>query len=126
MNCVICHYQPWEERMQTAHEHGTLVLLQNLEPSYTSAEVEVILILEHGFFNFCCASLCCHIIEHCKLGAVFLQVSGWLPLFCSLFPGFYNFGTAVHCRACFLSCSKLWLPLCIVVFLGVYSSQFII
>ncbi|XP_061950608.1 protein ANTI-SILENCING 1-like isoform X1 [Populus nigra] len=31
---------PWEETMQTAHEQGTLVLLQNLDPSYTSAEVE--------------------------------------------------------------------------------------
>ncbi|KAL9338886.1 hypothetical protein Peur_067901 [Populus x canadensis] len=30
----------WEETMQTAHEQGTLVLLQNLDPSYTSAEVE--------------------------------------------------------------------------------------
>ncbi|KAJ6295533.1 hypothetical protein OIU78_023542 [Salix suchowensis] len=34
---------PWEERMQTAHEQGTLVLLQNLDPSYTSAEVEDII-----------------------------------------------------------------------------------
>ncbi|XWS17746.1 hypothetical protein CRYUN_Cryun33cG0093800 [Craigia yunnanensis] len=31
---------PWEERMQDAHEQGTLVLLQNLDPAYTSAEVE--------------------------------------------------------------------------------------
>lgn len=31
---------PWEERMQDAHEHGTLVLFQNLDPAYTSAEVE--------------------------------------------------------------------------------------
>jgi hypothetical protein len=37
--------------MQTAHEQGTLVLLQNLDPSYTSAEVEVILILEYIFFT---------------------------------------------------------------------------
>lgn len=34
---------PWEERMQNAHEQGTLVLLQNLDPSYTSEEVEDII-----------------------------------------------------------------------------------
>ena len=32
--------------MKTANEQGTLVLLQNLDPVYTSAEVEVLLILE--------------------------------------------------------------------------------
>lgn len=31
---------PWEERLQTAQELGTLVLLSNLDPSYTSFEVE--------------------------------------------------------------------------------------
>ncbi|XP_022730398.1 protein ANTI-SILENCING 1 isoform X2 [Durio zibethinus] len=31
---------PWEERMQDAHEHGTLVLFQNLDSAYTSADVE--------------------------------------------------------------------------------------
>ncbi|XP_021275884.1 protein ANTI-SILENCING 1 isoform X2 [Herrania umbratica] len=31
---------PWEERMQDAHEHGRLVLFQNLDPCCTSAEVE--------------------------------------------------------------------------------------
>ncbi|KAK9266277.1 hypothetical protein L1049_001798 [Liquidambar formosana] len=31
---------PWEERMQRAHEQGTLVLLENLDPSYASSEVE--------------------------------------------------------------------------------------
>ncbi|KAJ7951855.1 Bromo-adjacent domain-containing protein, putative isoform 1 [Quillaja saponaria] len=31
---------PWEERLQRAQEVGTLVLLNNLDPSYTSAEVE--------------------------------------------------------------------------------------
>ncbi|KAG6740405.1 hypothetical protein POTOM_055854 [Populus tomentosa] len=36
---------PWEETMQTAHEQGTLVLLQNLDPSYTSAEVEWFLLV---------------------------------------------------------------------------------
>ncbi|KAA8525308.1 hypothetical protein F0562_007163 [Nyssa sinensis] len=34
---------PWEERMQSAHEEGKLVLLQNLDPEYTSAEVEDII-----------------------------------------------------------------------------------
>uniref|UniRef100_A0A2P2IIU1 Uncharacterized protein n=1 Tax=Rhizophora mucronata TaxID=61149 RepID=A0A2P2IIU1_RHIMU len=34
---------PWEERMKSAHQQGTLVLLRNLDPSCTSAEVEVIL-----------------------------------------------------------------------------------
>jgi hypothetical protein len=36
--------------MKTANEQGTLVLLQNLDPVYTSAEVEVLLILELWFF----------------------------------------------------------------------------
>jgi hypothetical protein len=36
--------------MKTANEQGTLVLLQNLDPAYTSAEVEVVLILELCFF----------------------------------------------------------------------------
>jgi hypothetical protein len=49
MNFLI-HHQPWEERMKTANEQGTLVLLQNLDPVYTSAEVEVLLILELWFF----------------------------------------------------------------------------
>ncbi|KAE8722721.1 hypothetical protein F3Y22_tig00013738pilonHSYRG00070 [Hibiscus syriacus] len=31
---------PWEERMQDAHEQGKLVLFQNLDPAYTSADVE--------------------------------------------------------------------------------------
>ena len=33
--------QPWEERMMSAHEQGTLVHLSNLDPEYTSGEVEV-------------------------------------------------------------------------------------
>ncbi|XP_016450985.2 protein ANTI-SILENCING 1-like [Nicotiana tabacum] len=32
--------QPWNERLHVAQERGTLVLLENLDPSYTSAEVE--------------------------------------------------------------------------------------
>ncbi|GMI92538.1 ANTI-SILENCING 1, Increase in Bonsai Methylation 2, SHOOT GROWTH 1 [Hibiscus trionum] len=31
---------PWEERMQDAHEQGKLVLFQNLDPTYSSADVE--------------------------------------------------------------------------------------
>ncbi|GLT85402.1 hypothetical protein SLE2022_035920 [Rubroshorea leprosula] len=31
---------PWEERMKNAHEEETLVLLQNLDPAYTSADVQ--------------------------------------------------------------------------------------
>ncbi|KAL0010581.1 hypothetical protein SO802_005689 [Lithocarpus litseifolius] len=31
---------PWDQRLQTAEEMGTLVLLDNLDPSYTSLEVE--------------------------------------------------------------------------------------
>ncbi|KAI4380184.1 hypothetical protein MLD38_006403 [Melastoma candidum] len=44
---------PWEERLQTARELGTLVLLQNLDPSYTSAEVEDI--VRWGFDEGCSA-----------------------------------------------------------------------
>ncbi|KAL7162370.1 hypothetical protein ACSBR2_042785 [Camellia fascicularis] len=32
--------EPWEERIQRAYEKGTLVFLENLDPSYTSSEVE--------------------------------------------------------------------------------------
>ncbi|CAL8996598.1 unnamed protein product [Prunus brigantina] len=46
---------PWEDRMQTAHEQGTLVLLQNLDPAYTSAEVEDI--VWHGFKESCTAKM---------------------------------------------------------------------
>ncbi|VFQ67584.1 unnamed protein product [Cuscuta campestris] len=35
--------QPWEERMLMAQEKGTLVLLGNLDPSFTSIDVESIL-----------------------------------------------------------------------------------
>ncbi|KAK8679523.1 hypothetical protein V6N13_144972 [Hibiscus sabdariffa] len=31
---------PWKDRMQDAQEHGKLVLFQNLDPAYTSANVE--------------------------------------------------------------------------------------
>ncbi|KAI3835325.1 hypothetical protein MKW98_020441 [Papaver atlanticum] len=46
---------PWEERMETAHDQGTLVLLENLDPSYTSAEVEDI--IWHGFQENCTAKV---------------------------------------------------------------------
>lgn len=49
---------PWEERMQTAHQQGTLVLLQNLDPAYTSAEVEDI--VWHGFKESCTARMIQH------------------------------------------------------------------
>ncbi|XP_071933798.1 protein ANTI-SILENCING 1-like [Coffea arabica] len=32
--------QSWDDRMNAAHEKGTLVLFENLDPSYTSTEVE--------------------------------------------------------------------------------------
>eukprot|EP00262_Sarcandra_glabra_P018042 TRINITY_DN637_c0_g4_i1.p1 TRINITY_DN637_c0_g4~~TRINITY_DN637_c0_g4_i1.p1 ORF type:complete len:418 (-),score=87.55 TRINITY_DN637_c0_g4_i1:248-1387(-) len=44
---------PWEERLQTAYEQGTLVLLENLDPAYTSTEVEDI--VWHGFRENCTA-----------------------------------------------------------------------
>ncbi|GLU14588.1 hypothetical protein SLE2022_311490 [Rubroshorea leprosula] len=34
------HKLPWEQRLQTAQESGTLLLLENLDPSFTSAEVQ--------------------------------------------------------------------------------------
>lgn len=34
---------PWEEVMQTSNEQGTLILLENLNPEYTSGEVEDII-----------------------------------------------------------------------------------
>ncbi|XP_042519352.1 protein ANTI-SILENCING 1 isoform X2 [Macadamia integrifolia] len=46
---------PWEERMQTAHEQGTLVLLSNLYPGYSSADVEEI--VWEGFREKCSAKM---------------------------------------------------------------------
>ncbi|KAL6556613.1 hypothetical protein OROGR_005901 [Orobanche gracilis] len=34
---------PWEDRMKTAHDQGRLVLVQNLDPGYTSGEVEILM-----------------------------------------------------------------------------------
>ncbi|OUZ99937.1 RNA recognition motif domain [Macleaya cordata] len=45
----------WEERMETADDQGTLVLLENLDPAYTSAEVEDI--IWHGFRENCTAKV---------------------------------------------------------------------
>ncbi|KAF5748240.1 hypothetical protein HS088_TW04G00192 [Tripterygium wilfordii] len=42
---------PWEERMQASYKQGTLVLLENLDPAYTSVEVEDI--VWHGFKTRC-------------------------------------------------------------------------
>ncbi|XP_038712041.1 protein ANTI-SILENCING 1-like isoform X2 [Tripterygium wilfordii] len=46
---------PWEERMQTAYKQGTLVLLENLDPAYTSVEVEDI--VSRGFKTSCTAKM---------------------------------------------------------------------
>ncbi|XP_062022334.1 protein ANTI-SILENCING 1 [Rosa rugosa] len=46
---------PWQERMQAAHEQGTLILLQNLDPAYTSAEVEDI--VWNGLGESCTAKM---------------------------------------------------------------------
>ncbi|KAM7459402.1 hypothetical protein LguiA_036396 [Lonicera macranthoides] len=46
---------PWEERMQNAHDQGSLVLLQNLDPKYTSGEVEDI--IWHAFKENCAAKM---------------------------------------------------------------------
>ncbi|KAF5949033.1 hypothetical protein HYC85_014990 [Camellia sinensis] len=37
---------PWEERLKSAHEQGTLVHLSNLDPEYTSGEAELITVRE--------------------------------------------------------------------------------
>ncbi|CAM8892329.1 unnamed protein product [Rhodiola kirilowii] len=44
---------PWEERMENAHRQGALVLLENLDPSYTSADIEDIIM--HGLKESCAA-----------------------------------------------------------------------
>ncbi|XP_019416904.1 PREDICTED: protein ANTI-SILENCING 1 [Lupinus angustifolius] len=46
---------PWEERMKSAYEQGTLVLLKNLDPSLTSGEVEDI--IWNGFNESCTAKM---------------------------------------------------------------------
>ncbi|KAK9274402.1 hypothetical protein L1049_019216 [Liquidambar formosana] len=46
---------PWEERMLAADKQGTLVLLENLDPAYTSSEVEDI--VWHGFKESCTAKM---------------------------------------------------------------------
>lgn len=46
---------PWEERMKDAYEQGKLVLLENLDPSLTSSEVQDIIL--DGFKERCTAKL---------------------------------------------------------------------
>lgn len=46
---------PWEERIRVAHEHGTLVVLENLDPSYTSTVVEDL--VWHAFKENCSAKM---------------------------------------------------------------------
>ncbi|CAJ1973852.1 unnamed protein product [Sphenostylis stenocarpa] len=46
---------PWEERMKTAYEQGKLLLLQNLDPSLSSAEVQNI--IWTGFQEHCTAKV---------------------------------------------------------------------
>ncbi|CAI9759656.1 unnamed protein product [Fraxinus pennsylvanica] len=46
---------PWEERVQDSNDQGTLVLLRNLDPEYTSGEVEDI--IWHAFDENCTAKM---------------------------------------------------------------------
>ncbi|POO03908.1 Splicing factor-like protein [Trema orientale] len=46
---------PWDDKMRTAYEQGTLVLLQNLDPNYNSADVENI--VSHAFNESCTAKM---------------------------------------------------------------------
>ncbi|CAL5431598.1 unnamed protein product [Camellia sinensis] len=46
---------PWEERLKSTHEQGTLVHLSNLDPEYTSGEVEDI--IWHAFKEYCTAKM---------------------------------------------------------------------
>ncbi|CAL5392768.1 unnamed protein product [Camellia sinensis] len=38
---IVRQEKPWEERLRSAHEQGTLVHLSNLDPEYTSGEAEI-------------------------------------------------------------------------------------
>ncbi|XP_020550564.1 protein ANTI-SILENCING 1 isoform X2 [Sesamum indicum] len=49
---------PWEEKMKTAHDQGRLVLLQNLDPEYTSGEVQDI--ISSAFDENCTARMVQH------------------------------------------------------------------
>ncbi|XP_075487555.1 protein ANTI-SILENCING 1 isoform X2 [Primulina tabacum] len=49
---------PWEQRMKTSHDEGTLVLFQNLDPEFTSGEVEDIVF--HAFEEICAARMVQH------------------------------------------------------------------
>ncbi|XP_073119247.1 protein ANTI-SILENCING 1-like [Henckelia pumila] len=50
---------PWEQRMKASYAEGTLVLLQNLDPEFTSGEVEDIIF--HAFEETCAARMVQHI-----------------------------------------------------------------
>ncbi|XP_055805190.1 protein ANTI-SILENCING 1-like isoform X3 [Solanum dulcamara] len=50
--------QPWNERLQVAQERGTLVLLENLDPSYASTEVTDI--VWHALRQTVCAKMVQH------------------------------------------------------------------
>lgn len=43
--------QPFEEGMESAFRRGTLVLFQNLDPSFTSSEVEVLILFRCFIFS---------------------------------------------------------------------------
>lgn len=45
----------WKDRIQDAHDQGTLVLLENLDPCYTSTEIEDV--IWHGFKENCTAGV---------------------------------------------------------------------
>ncbi|KAL8167882.1 hypothetical protein V2J09_009381 [Rumex salicifolius] len=46
---------PWEDTMKAAQEEGTIVLLQNLDPTYTSSEIEDV--VWHSFRENCTAKI---------------------------------------------------------------------
>ncbi|KAG9139312.1 hypothetical protein Leryth_011307 [Lithospermum erythrorhizon] len=65
---------PSEDRMLNAHEKGTLILLQNLDPEYTSGEVEDI--IWHAFREKCSAKMVQHTTissPHCGQAFVILR-----------------------------------------------------
>ncbi|PWA82420.1 protein ANTI-SILENCING 1 [Artemisia annua] len=46
---------PWDERLKTAYDQGTAILLHNVDPDYTSAEIEDI--IWHAFNESCGAKI---------------------------------------------------------------------
>ncbi|KAF5203302.1 Anti-silencing, partial [Thalictrum thalictroides] len=49
---------PWEDRMEAAHKQGRLLLLENLDPRYSSSEIEDI--VWSGFRESCTAKIVPH------------------------------------------------------------------